>query len=193
MAADVDIRACVRRCGFVEVIMGCDIHAMIEVKVSHYEGGSKWWTNAGDPIIGRNYKIFSVLANVRNPGNIPFISEPRGIEEEEASNEFESLLRGWGANAHSTSYVTLREMKEYNADLQVYSDRLVLARDKNGKITETCAGTSGEHWDEVGMTNVFGPWGNGEWLALIQRIERQKEAYSVESDEDVRLVFFFDN
>ena len=85
--------------------MGCDIHAMIEKK-----NKLNWWINAGKPEIDRNYQIFSVLTNVRNYDEIPFISNPRGIPED-CCDEFKAWSKQWDSDGHSHSYVTLREMQ----------------------------------------------------------------------------------
>jgi len=92
--------------------MGCDIHAMVERKGS--PESTHWWVNRGDPEIGRNYQLFSILAGVR--GSYRPISEPRGLPEdkrEECSDAFKAWLAEWGGDAHDASWVTLRELKDY--------------------------------------------------------------------------------
>lgn len=83
--------------------MGCDIHAMIEVK------GEYGWINAGDPQIGRWYELFSVLGNVRNSNHLPYIQDSRG-KPEDCSIEFDAFLSWWGSDAHSTGWVSLEEL-----------------------------------------------------------------------------------
>lgn len=180
--------------------MGCDIHAMIERR-KKFPWGSSRWINAGDPDIDRNYEVFAVLANVRNDGGIPSIADPRGVPKwteanqidfgTEACSEFIAWHESWGRDAHSASWVTLAEMKAYDTEQTIYSARLVTSRDESGAITGTCASTNGPHLGPVGEVNVFGPWGPGAWLDLIARVEAVKGAE--DTDEDVRLVFFFDN
>ena len=169
--------------------MGCDIHAMIERRQTTNYGYTRW-VNAGDPDINRNYEVFAVLAGVRNEAGIPAIALPRGVPND-CCEAYVSWHEDWGVDAHSASWVTLAEMKAYDHEQTVYSERLVTSRDEDGKITSTCSATNGPHLGPVGETNVFGPWGAEAWLALIERVEAVNGAE--DTDEDVRLVFFFDN
>lgn len=82
--------------------MGCDIHAMIEVRIDGR------WYNAGDPIISRNYRIFSILANVRNYDEVPFIATPRDLPED-ATFAMKSLYKV-DIGGHSASWVSLKEI-----------------------------------------------------------------------------------
>jgi len=59
---------------------------------------------------GRNYDLFSILAEVR--GSHDPIDEPRGLPEDVTDTtrkEFEK----WGRDAHTPSYYTLKELKDY--------------------------------------------------------------------------------
>ena len=96
--------------------MGCDIHAMMEAKRTFSWG--TYWFNAGDPMIDRNYSLFGLLAGVRAVEVEP-ISPPRGLPEgyrdgisEAASEEFRGWHENWGTGAHSTSWVTLDELRQ---------------------------------------------------------------------------------
>ena len=91
--------------------MGCDIHALIEQKDEKYDWS--YWINRGNPEIDRNYTIFSILANVRNGNDIPFIAEHRGVDEN-SCYEFKAWHSSENGDAHSTSWVTLKEMQEYS-------------------------------------------------------------------------------
>lgn len=165
--------------------MGCDIHAMIEKKTRYCEGGSDWWVNAGNPDIDRNYSIFSVLANVRNYNNMPFISKPKG-KPEDCCGEFSAWLEDWNGDAHSVSWLTLKELKEFNINQSYYDKRLILSK-KDGKINAVCQDTNGTHLGEVGETTIFGVFGSNSWNELILKME------AIGEPENVRLVFFFDN
>lgn len=165
--------------------MGCDIHAMIERKENK---DFHWWVNCGNPEIDRDYTIFSILANVRNYDEIPFISEPRG-KPQECSTEFEAFLEWWSGDAHSVSWITLEEIKSYDTNQKFYDHSLILGKDEEGNIISTCRGTNGEHMGEVGETTIFGVWGNNQWKSLIEKMEKAK----VNNDDNIRLVFFFDN
>lgn len=137
--------------------MGCDIHAMIERR-SYADWDSKQehprWKNAGDPELWRNYALFTALAGVRqNDDNQPIISEPRGVQDDWC-RPFEAWYNEWKLDAHSTSFVTLAEIKNY-------------------------------HWDSPY------PWWQEVWDHLVNALDRVKRFG--DTDEDIRLVFFFDN
>lgn len=164
--------------------MGCDIHAIIEKR------GRYTWINKGDPDIGRNYELFAVLANVRNEDGIPCIAEPRGAPRD-CSSAFRGWLASWEGDAHSASWVTLAEMKAYNVEQEFQDSSLILSIDEESKqVTSTCRWTSGGHLGPVGKRKVFALWGRKVWTDLIAKME---EVRGESSDEDVRLVFFFDN
>ncbi len=180
--------------------MGCDIHEMVEKR------GEWGWENCGALGVGRNYNLFSILGNVRNDGKepVPFIAEGR-IEKErqedewgefEASPEFCAWYKAWEGDAHSASYVTLAELKAFyvlHKDSTVFNGRLVLGRDEEGRITATCEDTNGKHLGPVGMCSIFGEFGDSYFTDLIVKMEARKEFFGAKSDNDIRLVFFFDN
>ena len=107
--------------------MGCDIHLCVEVKY----GNDDFWTNAdyrkinpyreyeNEPYLikvpfceDRNYTLFATLANVRNYGNTPYISEPRGLPDDVTDNTYIESER-WGEDGHSHSYFTLKELIDF--------------------------------------------------------------------------------
>jgi len=174
--------------------MGCDIHAIIEVD-------DGWgWRNAGEPDIGRNYAIFSVLGDVRNYSDpIPVIAKnrlPVELDDEEwerCSDAFRGVAKEWDGDGHSHSWVTLKEMRDFDTTQTVYNHDLVLGKDELGNITSICASTSGPHMGEVGVCNIFGPWGAHHWLKLIEDIAGIATAHGQTDPEKIRLIFFFDN
>ena len=132
--------------------MGCDIHAMIESRADHEYEFLRWWTNRGDPEIVRYYGVFTALANVRSGVTPrPFIAEPRGVPDD-ACEAFSAWHAACGADAHSASWVTLAEVKAYDASWM------------------------------AGCSN---------WQHLIDAMEKVRRP--AQPEEDVRLVFFFDN
>lgn len=66
----------------------------------------------------RNYRLFSLLADVRNSGDIQPIDYPRGIPKD-ASETFLHECRMWGMNAHSHSYLSLREVLEIDSNFWI--------------------------------------------------------------------------
>lgn len=87
--------------------MGCDIHATFE----KYVDGN--WIQFGDDsmYIGRNYLLFSILADVRNYfHDIMPISKPKGFPKDYNGD----LLDVWKFDGHSRSWLTLQEILSYD-------------------------------------------------------------------------------
>lgn len=79
-----------------------------------------WWKNCGDPDILRNYSLFGILAGVRDD-EIQAISNPRGLPEDKLAEVtgydlFTAWYKSWDDDAHSASWVSLRELKEYRGN-----------------------------------------------------------------------------
>lgn len=166
--------------------MGCDIHAIKEKKDKY-----GYWINVGDPEIGRNYEMFAVLAGVRNYNDITPISEPKGpLELIDCSNEYYAMEKQSEGDAHSHSYVTLRELKAFDLNQVIDDHNLVLKKEEEGKVVETCLYTTGKHLGSVGKRKILSLWNDKEnWLRIIKELED----VSGGNDEDARLCFFFDN
>lgn len=65
---------------------------------------------------GRNYNLFSALAGVRSYcfiGEPPCISKPKGLPED-CSIEVMRECNRWSSDAHSKSYLTLKEIKDFD-------------------------------------------------------------------------------
>ncbi len=123
--------------------MGCDIHMTIERRVNgswervdelppractwcdgsgRYQDGRQCYGCKGSghctaPYDDRDYTVFSVLANVRNDGNVKPIAEPRGlpddmVPERECDDEEEGSPDDHGD--HSFSWLGLSELLAYD-------------------------------------------------------------------------------
>lgn len=66
---------------------------------------------------GRNYYLFSILADVRNGSGVEPINYPKGIPDD-ASSGYLYMCNQWGSDAHSHSYFTLEEL--LNVDWSQY-------------------------------------------------------------------------
>jgi hypothetical protein len=66
------------------------------------------WQNH-EVFYSRNYYLFSILADVRNSGNVQPICDPRGIPDDASSGYMYAVDR-WEGDAHSHSYFTLEEL-----------------------------------------------------------------------------------
>ena len=82
--------------------MGCDIHAHVE-----YKQYDQWWELA-DVHIGRNYKLFGLMAGVRM--DIALI-EPRGIPDDCGYTAKSDFIE-WDTDAHTPSWLTYDEMND---------------------------------------------------------------------------------
>lgn len=126
--------------------MGCDIHMFLEVKRYPYQDINRekgvWiskdkWSIEPDYVLypednykryrvdyddliykGRNYYLFSVLANVRNYNNFEYISKPKGLPID-ISKEVKEESDYWGSDGHSHSYLSLRELLFYNWNKEI--------------------------------------------------------------------------
>ena len=126
--------------------MGCDIHMFVE----EWDGTSPIKEIVGEPawrIIGgslctyddesgnetefdwgptyhdRNYTLFAILADVRNwsSSNIDPIDRPRGLPKD-VSHEVKMAREYWDVNGHSASWLTLREILEYDGWEQKFAE-----------------------------------------------------------------------
>jgi hypothetical protein len=125
--------------------MGTDIHPHYEIKQNdtwvyydwkkpyvigeHDDGSPKydWSKMFDDPLdIGRNYNLFSILANVRNgfgfagvPTGEGFkpIALPRGLPTD-VSKEILSMSDYWESDGHSRSWFMLKELQDFDWENQ---------------------------------------------------------------------------
>ena len=200
--------------------MGCDIHMITEVRRT--VNGEKKWVNADhwklnpyfseedseepeytiiDLCGDRNYELFSALANVRNYNGNPCIFEPRGIPAD-ASAQTKKVVEYWGSDGHSHSYVTLAELRDFASKHKkvkrggMVSPEQAQALDCNGVEPKSwCLMTSDK-------TALRRDWESDftccdELIAKME--ERLREVfwlygeYDSEKENDIRIVFFFDN
>lgn len=171
--------------------MGCDIHMYVEFKRSNWSMETGWkcgdYFRITDPtnpdcepihidLFGdRCYSLFAVLANVRNRGygeEYPYISMPRGIPVD-ATEYVRGEYGRWGCDAHSSSYLTLREIVEFHVEKKPKNDF-------GGYILEPLIERLRRRADELGVLYEFEldrPWSNDVPHKM----------------ENIRIVFWFDN
>lgn len=197
--------------------MGCDIHAIVERKQVHKDRDGRVyryeWLNAGDPDLNRNYELFAALADVRNSYGITPVAEPRGLPSFAGTYEdgelkftdyddapcdiYQRYYREWYGDAHSSSWLSLAEMKAYDATVEIEDPRVIVGRSPEGAVTAVAGWTSGPHEGPVGRRRIFTWPGEsaGEpsaWDDLVAFMETIRAQHDL-SDNGVRLVFFFDN
>ncbi len=207
--------------------MGCDIHMYVEYKKSlpikdSKEREEKWV--CGDyfkpnpfkdifdeekslermELYGhRNYGLFATLAGVRDYTNsiIP-VSEPKGMPDD-CCPYIKSANEDWDSDGHTHSWLTLKELKDYQATQPklprtgLLSPADIIEFDKNGTLPKSwCQGTNVEGWQRREWVE------NNETLTpLIEALQKRAhellqyewEEYKVENDEKIRIVFWFDN
>ena len=118
--------------------MGCDIHFHVERKIGgQWVSPEKWYKDpdsgtltlydwvpgtfvrkSGPMYSSRNYDLFAMLADVRNSGyynaeRINPIFPPRGMPGDE-SREVGLSAEQWGPDGHSHTWITVRELMEYD-------------------------------------------------------------------------------
>ena len=177
--------------------MGCDIHELIEVRVPWWPeraDSPASWKCAGEAGLGRDYEMFEVLAGVRARLGIKPIQSERGLpDESELSEAARAMFCCEDPGLHSAGYVTLAEIKAFDIEQEIDDEHLVLSRDESGSVTSTCLSTTGKHLGPVGKRKVFALWGRDSWSRLIANLESARMRLGGRTDDDVRLVFAFDN
>ena len=79
-----------------------------------YGDGYIHWSNYPSCLYrGRNYHLFSILADVRSYGEGNAITEPRGVPDD-ASDAYLYIVEQWKGDGHSHSYFTLTELLEHD-------------------------------------------------------------------------------
>jgi hypothetical protein len=173
--------------------MGCDIHSYAETKWNgKWELSTKpvfknsWYDPKSDyfkdepkfipePFNWRSYSMYGFLADVRNYSYSPVISEPRGLPDD-VSDEVKKEYDYWDMDGHSHSWLTLRELLDYDYD-QIFEDRRT-TKDGDG------AADAGEgNGVKTSIREFLGE-------SFFEQIEGMQK---LGNPEDVRVVFWFDN
>jgi hypothetical protein len=193
--------------------MGCDIHLYTERKqsinsVEKWVNIDNWKLNPYFSIDEedkyklspafriRDYRLFAILADVRNDcENIP-ISEPKGIPED-ASEVVKSEIAVWDGDGHSHSFFTMKELYDYYENNKIIKFKGLTDAENAVKIDN---GEMPEWWcmASTNKSYIYKEWTfeNYTMKNLIERLEThfKSEYYDKERDsEKFRIVFFFDN
>lgn len=146
--------------------MGTDIHMVLEQK----DEISGEWVGVNDlpyieghawAIRDRNYEFFAALASVRGAGPDPLGAPP------DPSSLTLLRLRGWGADAHSMSYLSAKEFLKLFCDSILHHEEQAVAAQEVKRMLE---GT----WYADAMNKYFSTHMPGEEVPM-------------------RVVFWFDN
>jgi len=208
--------------------MGCDIHMYTELKVNNPDNAEGFsWINCDkfmfdkyaqterreelycNHIYGwRNYTLFAILAGVRAySSKVSTISKPRGLPHNInfiTKKEYD----WWGGDAHSASWLTLRELINY---FNKYEDKviykgMVSSQDvenlKRGILPRmSCQYTNAKDWVQAewegsnsGIATIISALKERLWDChpeLKYDWDRDKDPNPYFSD--IRIVFWFDN
>ena len=175
--------------------MGCDIHSFAEKRNKQ----TNLWEKVGDefsldefdrnfykkdktdsPFKWRSYSIFAFLAGVRNYDCCVPISEPKGLPED-VSDYVRKKYEYWDEDAHSASYLTAKELLEFDYE-QSFWNRRVGKQLAPNFYHGACLAEEGEGEIVTYRDNL------GEWF-----FKHLEELKSLGDPEDVRIVFWFDN
>lgn len=126
--------------------MGCDIHLYSETCVQgawvadkantfretiNDDNTTEVYTEMDKSYRGRNYWLFGLLASdVRT--DWPWSFAQRGMPDD-ASKEVAGLFKEWDCDAHSSSWLTVKELREKLAELLIQPENE--ARDLSGYLT----------------------------------------------------------
>jgi hypothetical protein len=172
--------------------MGCDIHSFAEVKRNnkwekvndHFtldDYDKKYYNKekGENPFDWRSYSTFAFLAGVRNYDHCKPISEPKGLPYD-LSEEVKQHYEYWEYNSHSASYLTAKELLEFDYDKKFWNRRVT-------KTEGNC--TNGAALAEEGEGRILTYRENlGEWF-----FKHLEELKTLGEPENVRIVFWFDN
>jgi hypothetical protein len=172
--------------------MGCDIYSFAEVKINnnwekvdnHFSLDSyekKYYNKekSGNPFCWRSYSMFAFLAGVRNYDRCEPISEPRGLPED-LSDEVRQYYEDLECYAHSASYLTAKELLEFDYDKTFWNRRVT--KKEGNCINGAALAEEGEGKVLTYRQNLDG------WFFI-----HLEELKTLGEPEDVRVVFWFDN
>jgi hypothetical protein len=164
--------------------MGCDIHLFVEQMIDGRWVSVDQWEkvdNKKDNESGlyyhvpwgkefyhdRDYKLFSLLADVRNHWELEPISDPKG-QPNNLSPRVETMFDYYKGDGHSQSWYTLKELLDFDWTQKVKRYDEI---DKKDYIIDY-----NEIYTNTGFDKTI------EKLKLIEK-----------DPEKIRIVFFFDN
>ncbi len=149
----------------------------------------------------RNYRLFSVLAGVRNYSENEPIAQPRGLPSD-VSDATKAQSDHWDGDGHTHSWFTLKEVKDYFAKHPKVKYSGIMTPENAAKVD---AGEMPYAWCQ-GSTDTS--LVHREWefedrplkrlISLID--ERKRDEFRVFGDDEglkldakIRIVFWFDN
>ena len=173
--------------------MGCYIHIWAEIKknnrwhlvdkeftLSEYDRERLGVNKGHSPFNWQNYGLFGFLGDVRNYSCSEYLSKDRGLPND-VSSRLKLGHKQWGLDAHSASYIILKELIEFDYDKTFWDRRITK---QTGPNTWSGAALAEEGEGEIITYRQF--LGDRFFIHL-------EELKSLGDPEDVRIVFWFDN
>ena len=188
--------------------MGCDIHMYAEKLVdgkweqlkgfvsTYFDPKSDYFSkeefkNSEHPYEGRNYTLFSVLADVRNGSGfggcdtgdmICPISTPKGVPQD-SCKEIKKESDDWDCDGHSHSFFTVSELLQYDWGKLIKKRGYVHLEEykefkKNGQPESWCGGVSGGNIEVVS---------NEEIESIIEQGSSDSKSYYTKIEWSVML------
>lgn len=191
--------------------MGCDIH--IHTEIVKNINGTEIWVNGDfyqknpvrsfsldgekfekvDVFKGRDYRLFSILADVRSDGNNSSISQPKGLPND-VTEEVQTESDYWGIDGHSHSFLTLDELKKYIDENPTIVCEGFISQEQAEKLDQGILPNSWSGWTS-NKTYVKRKWNqpNHSLMTIISALEERGSAMYVYDPNKIRIVFWFDN
>lgn len=149
-----------------------------------------------EPYQNRNYVLFALLADVRNGLDIKPLSKPKGIPKE-LSSDMDEYIKEWGGDGHSHSWFTLKELKEIDwnqiVDFEVHLTKEdYLIYDKIKRLPYRSTERYFEDRPHKITLREFIFESCKEFIDTIRDLENIAHNEKV-TEEQIRIVFFFDN
>jgi hypothetical protein len=151
----------------------------------------------------RDYFLFYILAGVRgNDSWGPRIADPKGIPDD-CCPHIKNEIDRWDSDGHSHSYLTLKEILDFDWNAKVEMEDTVRQDDYESfirkfppeDILEETYRTIGEDNYRIYKIKYLIPYKDvfPKFMDTIARMNSLIEQRLNETQEDIRLVFFFDN
>jgi len=132
--------------------MGCDIHCYAEVFSTKDNESKNKWTYEEELDIDRYYRLFAILADVRNINQLEPIAKPKGFPEDASDTVKRKRQEQMIYFCHSSSYLTLREIVDYKQNST--SSNLRCLNEIIDKLTEI-AQDNEEYYENVRIVFWF--------------------------------------
>lgn len=158
----------------------------------------------------RNYTLFSILSDVRNYDGMETLGYDRRGFPKDADVLTVAEFDRWGVDAHTPGYCTLKELKDGISKLGVVRCSGYVKKEDQEKYLKD--GTLPESWAKQVWGNDADQYVYMEWedntlvtdicSVLVEAIERRKrevfwifhlESDDFSRDDDIRIVFWYDN